>query len=110
MVLQLEDCTKILKALNPVNDFIFLFGHPCGHYRVIENRLNVMKTISGYGEAQQEMHPTNIKQEVGYLGPHEQIIEVGDDNAMVFQEGSNVTFCMTPQERVATNFSHYDDP
>ena len=28
---------------------------------------------------------------------------------MIFQEGGNGTFWMTPQERVGTKFSHYDD-
>ena len=60
---------------------------------------------SGCGGSQLEMHPTNIKQEVGCLGPHEQIIEVGDENHMVFQEGSNVIFWIAPQERVEMKFS-----
>ena len=69
-----------------------------------------MKTNIGYGGAQQEMHSTKIKQEVGYLGMHEKIIETGDENHMLFQEGGDVPFWMTPQERVATKFSKYDVP
>ena len=33
VVLQIEDFTKILKALNPGIDLIFLFDHPCGSGR-----------------------------------------------------------------------------
>ena len=55
------------------------------------------------------MHSTNIKQEVGYLGPHEQIIEVGDEKHIVFQEGSVLLFIMTPQQHVATKSSQYDE-
>ena len=33
------------------------------------------------------MHPTNIKQEVGYLGLYEKIIRVWDEKHMVFKEG-----------------------
>ena len=29
---------------------------------------------------------------------------------MIFQEGGDVPFWMTPQERVATKFSQYDEP
>ena len=65
---------------------------------------------SGYGRAQLERHPTNIKQEVGYLGPQEQIIEVGDEQHMVFQEGGDVPFYMTSQKSIDTNISHYDEP
>ena len=55
------------------------------------------------------MHPTKINQEVGYLGPHENIIEVGDDQHMVLQEGSDIPFWMTPQDCVGTKFSQYGD-
>ena len=54
------------------------------------------------------MQQTNIKQEFGYLGPHDRIPEVGDDKHMLFQQVSGVSFWMTPQERVYTKFSQYD--
>ena len=56
------------------------------------------------------MCPTNIKQEVDYLGPHEKILEVGGGKHILFQEGVNILFWMTPQEKLSTNFSQYDDP
>ena len=31
------------------------------------------------------MQPTTIKQNFGYLGPHDRILEVGDEQHMVFQ-------------------------
>ena len=68
-----------------------------------------MKMNSGYVGAQLEILPTNIKQEVGCLGPHEKILEVGDENNMLYQEGGNVPIWMTPQERVATKFSQCDE-
>ena len=108
-VLQIEYRTNKLKALYPGIYFIFLFDHPRGHERGGENRLNAMRMNSGYGGAQKEMHQTKIKQEVGYLGLHEKIIEVQDDNHMVFQDGGNEPLWMTPQERVSTKFSQYDE-
>ena len=56
-----------------------------------------MNMNSGYGGAQKDTNPTNIKQEVGYLGPHKWIIEVGDEKHMLFQEGGDVPLWMTPQ-------------
>ena len=44
-----------------------------------------MKTKIGYGGAQREMQPTKINQIVGFLVPHEQIIELRDENHMVLQ-------------------------
>ena len=108
-VLQVEDCTNILKALHPGIHFIFIFDHPYRHGREIEDRLNAMKMNSGYVGAQLEILPTNIKQEVGCLGPHEKVLEVGDENNMLSQEGGNVPIWMTPQERVATKFSQCDE-
>ena len=64
-----------------------------------------MKMNSRYFRTQQYMHPTNIKQEVGCLGPHEQILEVEDEHRMVFQEGVDLPFCITPKEHVVTKFS-----
>ena len=54
--------------------------------------------------------PTNIKQKVGCLVPHEHILEVCDEQHMIFQEGDDVTFWITPQERIVTKFSQCDDP
>ena len=65
--------------------------------------------ISGYGGEKLDMHPINIKQNFGYLGPYEKIIEVGDDHNMVFQGGGNGPSNMTPQERIVTKFSQYDE-
>ena len=62
-----------------------------------------------YDRTQREIHPKDINKEVGCLGPHKKIIEVGDEPHIVFQEGSNVPFWITPQERVVTKFSQYDD-
>ena len=72
--------------------------------------LNLMKMNSGYVKSQREMHPTNTNQEVGYLGPHERIIEVEYEKHMVFQEGGNVQFWNNPQDCVVTKFSQYDEP
>ena len=63
-----------------------------------------MKMNSGYDGTKREMHPTNIKQKIGYLGLHERILEVGDDKHMVFQEGGNVPLWVNPQDPLGTNF------
>ena len=68
-----------------------------------------MKMNCGYGGSQREMHPTNTKQEFDYLGPYERILEEVGEKHVLFQERSGVPFWMTPQERVATKFSQYDE-
>ena len=65
---------------------------------------------SGCGGSQLEMHPTNIKQEVGCLVPHEDILEVRYENHMIFQQGGDVIFWIIPQDRVDMKFSYCDDP
>ena len=109
MVVQLEYCAEILEDLHTGMDFIFLFDHPFEHGRGREHSLNVMNINRGYSWTQQEVHLKQINQEVGYLVLHEIIIAVGDENHMVFQEGSDSSLWMTPQERVATKFSQYDE-
>ena len=41
----------------------------------------------GYGRSQKYIHPTNIKQEFGCIGTHQNIIEVGNNKYMLLQEG-----------------------
>ena len=55
------------------------------------------------------MQPTKINQEVGYLVLHEQILDIGDENHMVFQEVGDVPLCITPQDRLVTDFIQCDD-
>ena len=52
---------------------------------------------SGYSVAQRDVLPKNIKQEVGYLGPHDNILGVEDEQHMVFKEGGYGLLWMTPQ-------------
>ena len=44
---------------------------------------------SGYGVAKQEMHPTKTKHNLVTLERTREFFEIGDDQHMVFQEGSN---------------------
>ena len=60
MVLQLEDCTDILKYFHPSIDLISIFNHPYGRDKGIENRMNITKKNIGYVRTQQEIHPTEI--------------------------------------------------
>ena len=103
MVIQLEDCFNVLKAIHPGIDFIFLFDHSCGNYRGIKDGLNVMKVNSRYGRAQREMHQTNINQKYGYLGPYAKIIEVRDEKHMISQESESVPCWMNPKDILSLN-------
>ena len=87
MVLQLEDCAGILQDLHPGIYFIFIFDHSYGHDIKREYGLDIKNMNSGYGGAKKETHTTNTNQEVGYLSPHESIIEIGYEKYMVSQEG-----------------------
>ena len=85
MVLQLGDCTKIIKDLRAGIDFIFIFDHSWWRDTGREDRLNATNVNSGYGGTQQEIQSTRINKEVGFLGLHEKKIEVGEDQHMIFQ-------------------------
>lgn len=110
MVLQLEDCADVLKALHPEFDFVFLFDHSCGHDRGRDDGLNVSKMSSGYGGTQRAMHSTEIKAEKGYLGKHQRTLEIGDIQHMVFREGDDGPFWLTPEQRLARMHSEYYPP
>lgn len=110
MVLQLEDCADVLKSLHPEFDFVFLFDHSCGHDRGRDDGLNVSKMRSGYGGAQRTMHSTEIKAEKGYLGKYQRTLEVGDVQHMVFREGDDGPFWLTPEQRAERMHSQYYPP
>lgn len=110
MVLQLEDCADVLKALHPEFDFVFLFDHSCGHDRGRVDGLNVSEMNSGYGGTQRFMHPTKIEAEKGYLGPYDRVLNVGDMQQMVFQEGDDGPFWMSSEERETKKHSVLGEP
>ena len=74
----LSTVLKYFKAIHPGIYSIFLFDDSYGNDRGRDYGLNVTRMNIVYVVVQQVMHLTNIKQEVGYLGLHEQIIEVED--------------------------------
>ena len=43
MVLQLEDCADIVMTLYPQYNFLFLFDHSCGHDRMPEDALRIVR-------------------------------------------------------------------
>ena len=82
MLLQLED---VVKAYHHGIYFIFLFDHYCDHNRRRKDGLNVTKMNCGYGGAQQQMQTTNVKQNFGFLYRHQRIVEIGDEQHMIFR-------------------------
>ena len=109
MVLQLEDCADVLKALHPEFDIVFLFDHSCGHDRGREDGLNVSGMRLGYGGVQRVMHSREIKAEKGYLGTHHRTLNVGDVQHMVFREGDDGPFWLTPEQKLERMHSVYED-
>ena len=101
MVLQLEDCVDVLKAIFPMYAFLFLFNHLCGHDKQREDGLNVEKMTRSYGGAQPHLRDTTIKQQQGYLGPFIRILEPGDMQSMVFKASDIGPFWMTEQDQEA---------
>ena len=69
---------KSFKAIYPGIYSIIPFDDSYGNDRGREYGLNVTRMNIVYVVVQQVMHITNIKQEVGCLGLHEQNIEVED--------------------------------
>ena len=110
MVLPLEEFINIFKDIHPVIDFIFIFDHTCSIDIGREYRLNVTQMNSGYGGTKLDTIPKNINQEVGCLVPYGRISEVGYDQNILFQEGGDVPFWITLQDRVFINFSQRDEP
>jgi hypothetical protein len=91
------DC---LVVLYPAFDFVILFGHSQGHDRQREGALVAIRMSKEYGGAQPHMRDTKIELTKGFLGPFSPRLSVGDCQSMVFKEGDDGPFWMTPQQRL----------
>ena len=61
IILQPDDCDKILKSLHPVIYFVFEFVHSFWHDKEIEDGLNVTNMKIEYDGENQEIHPRNSR-------------------------------------------------
>ncbi len=77
MVLQLEDFIDCLHVLHPEFDYLFLFGHSCGHDQRHDDGLNAERTAKGFGGKQAKLCDATIKEEKGYLGTYHRQLQPG---------------------------------
>ena len=101
-VLQLEDCCDVLHLLYPQYDFLLLFDHSCRYGKQRADGLNMENMSKSYGETQAKMHTRIIKQEHGYLGKYERILNPGDMQFMAFQPDNPGPFWLSDAERQQT--------
>jgi hypothetical protein len=99
MALQLEDIVGCMNVLYPEFDVVFLFDHSQGHSRKREGSLDANSMNQNYGGAQPILRPTQIQTGLGFLGPHSPCLKVGDIQSMVFVEGDEGPFNLTPEQR-----------
>jgi hypothetical protein len=101
MIIQFEDCIDVVKTLHPEIDFIFLFDHSCGHDRQRPDGLSVPKINKTYGGAQPKMRKSKMETEE-FLGPFPAMLQMGDYQHMVYQDGDVGPFFKTDTERQAS--------
>ena len=97
MVLQLEDCVDVLKAINGEKyDYCFLFDHSNGHDRLRPDGLNLNKISKYFGGKQPAMRDSVIEDE-SYLGPfdHERKLKVGDIQQMTWVDHDGGPYYMS---------------
>ena len=84
MVLQLEGCVDVLKAINGDKfDYCFLFDHSNGHDRLRQDGFNANKINKYFGGKQSKMKDGRIIDKT-YLGPYEhgKKLKIGDTQTM----------------------------
>ena len=59
-----------------------------------------------WGGKQSRVRDTEIKEEIGYLGPHSPLLKVGDIQRMIFQEDDEGPYYMSPINR---DLHRYDE-
>ena len=105
MVLQLEDCVDVLRAINGYKfDYCFLFDHSNGHDRQRPDGLNINKVSKYYGGKQPHMRDSVIMDE-SYLGPfeHDKKLKVGDTQIMSWVNDADGPYYMSRSMKEAKN-------
>jgi hypothetical protein len=105
MILQLRDCTNVVKTLLPRYDYRFLFDHSCGHDKQRADGLNVRNMFKDYGGKQSKLRDSTIKQEQGCLGPFKCTLQVGGVQTFQFQTGDEGPFCLDPHQREVKRYN-----
>jgi hypothetical protein len=103
MIIQFEDCIDVVKTLHSEFDFMFLFDHSCGHDRQRPDGLSVTKINKTHGGAQPKMRKSKMETEE-FLGPFPAMLQVGEYQHMVYQEGDVGPFFKTEAEQQASKF------
>ena len=107
MVLQLEDCVDVLKAINGDKyDYCFLFDHSNGHDRLRPDGLNINKISKYYGGKQASMRDTTILDD-NYLGPfnHDKKLKIGYVQKMSWEgEDCDGPYYMSNSMRLTKEF------
>ena len=101
MVIQLEDCVDVLKAIyGDKFDYCFLFDHSNGHDRQRPDGLNVNKVSKYYGGKQPSMRDSEIQND-SYLGPynHPRILRVGEVQKMTWTDNGEGLYYMSNEMR-----------
>ena len=83
---------------------MFLFDHSYGHDKKRSDGLIVENMKKYFGGKQPKMRETKIESTYGYLGRFPSKLREGDIQSMVFQEGDEGPFWMSPQERESRKF------
>ena len=96
MVVQFENCVDCIQVLYLHFDTVWMLDHSCGHDRGREDGIIVSNMSTTWGGKQCKIRDTEIKQEMGYLGPHSPQLCVGSIQHMVFQEGDQGPYYLPP--------------
>ena len=100
MSLQVEDIYDVLSIKFPQYNFLLLLDQSSGHGRMGEGGLNINTMSVRWGGKQDKMRSTKIKE----VGPYHRILEVGDEQSMVFIGVDDGPFYLLNNHRVHRKF------
>ncbi|KAI2490938.1 hypothetical protein MHU86_23626 [Fragilaria crotonensis] len=107
MAIQLEDVVDCLKIFRPQFDFVFMFDHSQGHARKKDGALDADSMSRSFGGKQPKMHSSVITSNC--LGPFDSILQVGDQQSMVFEADDQGPWWLATAEQARRKYDNHDN-
>ena len=103
IALQVEDVFDVLAIKYPQYDIVLLMDQSSGHGKMRDGALNANVMSVRYGGKQGKLRKTKIRE----IGTYRRILDIGDEQLMVFGDDDDGPFYLTPEDRIRMKYDRF---